>query len=83
MSPINKNNRVRFPFKELVIFLNDFGWFCFEQKEDNFPYSTSYWVISPETDNHKKSDYIKKFLYACGYFEIDINYESKKIFVYI
>lgn len=83
MSLINKNTRVRFPFKELVVFLTDFGWFSYEQKEEDFPYATQFWVVSPDTDSHKDSDYIKKFLYACGYYNIDINYKLKKIFVYI
>lgn len=75
--------RMKFAFRDLVEFLTDFGWICTEDKNLDFPYDTLCWVLTPNADDHKNSDYIKKFLYACDYFDIFIDYDKKQILVYV
>lgn len=77
------HSRLKLPFKELVEFLDYFGWDCHEEKAGDFPYNTMFWMLTPRDGEHKNSDCIKKFLYACDYYDIDINYKKQVIFVYV
>lgn len=75
--------RLKLPFKELAEYINYFGWSCEEDLNNDYPYNTKFWVLSPVTENHIKSDSMKKFLYACDYYDIKIDSNLKKIFVYV
>lgn len=73
--------RLKFPVRELVEFLDFFGWDCHEEKAGDFPYNTKFWVLTPRDGEHKNSDCVRKFLYACDYTDIDVDYNKKQIIV--
>lgn len=74
---------MRLAFSHLESLITALGWHAEPFDDDNFPYNTYYWVVIPVTDSHINSDEMKKFLYACGYYDLDIDYENKKIHVNI
>lgn len=81
---ISSNERpLRLAFKELVTLIEALGWFASSVDNKEYPYNTFYWLMCPNSDDHVNSDEMKKFLYACGYYDIDIDYRQRQIRVNI
>lgn len=78
---------LRMPFNELESLLSWLGWNLTKVDNADFPYQTIYFLLRPSCEDnvfvaHVNSDEIRKFCFACGYFDIHVDYTNKEIIVY-